>query len=180
MDFIEEVADFTRGVVRTVERDVEELFPPVPGGLVDSARRDAAKRAEYAEWAKAQVADTDQPLRGKPAFRTELVAAPVAGAITVVVAAGGAVPFAQILGFDPNRKRAVIITIDEPVVISTSQAQAGTPENMVNAAGLGAAGFVLPVYQQFITESASEVWVTATSSTATRVSAWTESFGSGR
>lgn len=177
MNPVEEIQDFVEGVVETVEHDVEELFPPRPGGKVDTARKDLLKRQEYQEWVSAQDADTAQPVRNKPYFRTETLAAPTAGAQTLSLSTTG-VAFTQVLGFDPTRKRAVIMTLDEPVVLSGSNAQAGDPRNATNAAGLSAGGFVLPVNVPFVMQSAAEVWAVATSGTATRVSVWTERYGS--
>ena len=51
----------------------------------------------------------------------------------------------RILGADPNRKRGVVMTLDEPVVICNSQGSANDSRNAANAAGLSARGFVLPV-----------------------------------
>lgn len=175
-DFVEEVSDFVEGVFETFERDVEELFPPRPGGKVDTSRKDALRAQQYQEYVEGQK-QTDQPLRGKPNFRVENLASPIGGGQTFALSTSG-LAFTQVAGFDPNRKRAVIMTLDEPVVLSTSNAQAGDPRNASNAAGLGAGGFVLPVNVPFVSESASEIWAVATSSTATRVSVWTETYGS--
>ena len=177
MNAVEEIQDFAESFVESVEKDVEELFPPRPGGKVDTARKDLLKRQAYEHDVEAQTEDTAQPIRNKPYFRTELLAAPTAGAQTFSISTSG-LAMVQILGFDPTRKRAVIVTWDETVVLSTSNAQAGDPRNSGNAAGLSAGGFVIEPSYQFITESASEIWAVATSSTATRVSVWTERYGS--
>lgn len=174
--FVEEVSDFVEGVFQTLEHDVEELFPPRPGGKVDTARKDLLRQQAYQEYVEGQT-KTDQPGRGKPIMRHETVAAPVGGGQTFAISTTS-LPFIQVAGFDATRKRAVIMTLDEPVVLSTSNAQAGDPRNAANAAGLSAGGFVLPVNVPFTSESASEIWAVATSSTATRVSVWTETYGS--
>lgn len=77
------------------------------------------------------------------------------------------------------RRNAVIMTLDEPVVISFSQQAAEDPRNAVNAAGLSANGFVLPVNVPVPVNTRSVIYCTATSSTATRVSVMAFSYSEG-
>lgn len=152
----------------SLDIDAEAIFPPKPGGMVDSARRQQAKSAPAQE-------ETSPAPRKPNAVKTIDVSASVANAGTVVVptASYNAV---RVLGFDKNRKRAVVMALDEPVVVATSASQADDPRNAGNTAGQTAGGFVLPVNTPLVIETASEVWVAATSTTATRVSFWSEIF----
>ena len=82
----------------------------------------------------------------------------------------GANPVVELLGRDPDRRYAVILALDEPVVISFSEQAAQDPRNAVNAAGLSANGFTLPVNVPVPVNSTSVIQCTATSSTPGRVS----------
>jgi hypothetical protein len=150
--------------------DSEDLFPPRPGGWVDTARRERAGQA--------RAVPDEGPLEQADAYdpvRTIGVRPDVLGASTVSVAAG-LNPVIRVLGADANRHRAVLLTLDEPVVVAVSMAQAGDPRNASNAAGQSAGGLVLPVNVPLVIEGTAEVWAAATSSTPTRVSAWTETY----
>lgn len=153
-------------------QDPEEIFPPKPGGMVDTIRK---QRAEV----DAIVADAESEttVRPKPVVCVDQVPSDVFGARTFVMVTGGSheQTSRRILGADPKRKRAVVITLDEAVVVAISQAQADDPRNASNVAGKPAGGFVLPVNTPFVIEGNAEVHVAATSSTATRVSVWSES-----
>jgi hypothetical protein len=150
----------------------EELFPPKAGGMVDSTRRQNAKAS-----AGGGDAVTVQPFNPK-AVRTVAQAPGLSKANTVIVptAAYNAV---RVLGYDENRKTATILTLDQPVVVAVSQGQANDNRNYGNAAGLSAGGFVLPVNVPFVIQGASEVWVAATSATASRVSVWSDVYSDG-
>jgi hypothetical protein len=149
-----------------VSENPEDLYPPVPGGMVDTARKKAA-------------ADQDQAAaieEHAPAAPATTVAVPVADhggdlgrARTFSVATGGANPIVQLLGRDDQRRNAVILTLDEPVVISFSQQAAEDTRNSVNAAGLSANGFVLPVNVPLTVSYKGTIYCTALSSTASRV-----------
>jgi hypothetical protein len=157
-------------VVDALADDAEKLFPPKSGGLIDTVRKERAKE-------QAAVA----AMSAKPASKASRAVAvrtqepEISGARTVVVNTTSN-PVAQLLGADGNRKRAVIMALDEPVVVTNGQAQAYDSRNATNAAGLSAGGFVLPVNIPFVVESRGEAWAAATSPTATRVSVWTEAY----
>ena len=146
------------------ETSHEDLFPPKPGGMVDTARQKAAADAEQAAAAETVPREPkiDVPVAE---YGTEL-----ARARTYSVSTGGTQPGTELLGRDDNRRVAVIMTLDEPVVISFSVQAADDPRNQVNAAGLSANGFVLPVNVPVPVPSKSIIYCTATSSTPTRVS----------
>lgn len=153
----------------------EELFPPRKGGMVEQARKQAADE-------QAQAASIAGDLAAEAEARFSVPVndngGDLARARTHVVSTSG-VAVTQLLGRDDQRRNAVIMTLDEPVVISFSLAAADDPVNQVNAAGLQANGFVLPVNVPLPVNTKAEIWCTATSSTATRVSVAAFSYAEG-
>ena len=146
--------------------DAEQFFPPRPGGMVVTARKRAQAEADQLD-----------ALAAMPEPPGELVAIPVtqrgaglARARTFSVATGGANPVVELLGQDLGRRSAVVMTLDEAVVISFSQQAAEDPRNAVNVAGLSANGFVLPVNVPLPLPAKSVIYCTALSATPTRVS----------
>ena len=156
--------------------DPETLFPPKPGGMVDTARKRAAAEASQLEQYNAQAGGDVIPSFQIP---VQDQAADLARARTFSVATGNNNPIVELLGYDENRRNAVIMTLDEPVVISFSQQAADDPRNAVNAAGLSANGFVLPVNVPLPLNTKSIIYCTALSGTATRVSVAAFSFAEG-
>ncbi len=149
--------------------DPEDLFPPKPGGMVATARQriqdDVTRLEQLGEApaeAEAAALKIDVPVMERG---TEF-----ARARTFSVSTTGANPVVELLGRDPDRRYAVILALDEPVVISFSEQAAQDPRNVVNAAGLSANGFTLPVNVPVPVNSTSVIWCTATSSTPGRVS----------
>ncbi len=145
--------------------DPEELYPPKPGGMVDTARkRKAAEQDQLDALPKAPGQE--------PAYRAAVPVtargAELARARTFSVSTGK--PVVELLGRDDARRAAIIMTLDEPVVIAFSQAAADDPRNAANAAGTSANGFVLPVNVPVTITCQGVIWCTATSATATRVS----------
>ena len=144
----------------------ETLFPPRPGGMVDTVRKQRA-----AEEAQAATLGALEPV---PAFKTTAPVADhgadLARARTFSVSTGNNNPTIELLGYDTNRRNAVIMTLDEPVVLSFSQQAADDPRNAINGAGLSANGFVLPVNVPVELNTQSVIYCVAVSSTATRVS----------
>lgn len=160
--------------------DAEEKYPPKPGGMVDTVRKQ--RQAEQDQAAQASAGSVGEP--SYEAVKVDVLEPEVIGARTLSVSTS-LNSVQRILGADPNRKRAVVMTLDEPIVVCNSQTSASDNRNATNAAGQSAGGFVLlPVssaatgYSPVSLEirSRGEVWVAATSSTATRVSVWTESY----
>lgn len=149
------------------ETNPEELFPPKPGGMVDTARRKMAAEQDQLE-ALAAVPEAAGAVKYSVPVADH--GAELARARTFSTATGGANPIVELLGRDDNRRNAVIMTLDEPVVISFSQQAAEDPRNAVNAAGLSANGFTLPVNVPVTISAKGVIYCTATSSTATRVS----------
>lgn len=145
----------------------EDLFPPVKGGMVEAARQQAA--AEAHQLGEATAHKTLEAARAKIDVPVMERGTELARARTFVVVTGGNA-IVELLGQDIDRRYAVIMTLDEPVVISFSEQSAQDPRNAVNAAGLSANGFVLPVNVPVPVNSTTVVWCSATSDTATRVS----------
>lgn len=144
----------------------EELFPPRPGGMVESVRNERARNAA-----------TDVPVSTQPGYeavRVQTAHAEIMSANTIVISTGTNASW-QLLGADENRTRAVIMTLDEPIVIAHNRASSDDSRNAnAGTAGSSAGGFVLPVNTPVELKHSGEVWVAATSSTATRVSVLAE------
>ena len=152
--------------------ELDEQFPPRPGGMVDAARKQAALAAAVPE---TQATDFDGS-RYDP-VKVQLRVPEIASASTIVIAAAAGYRSVQrLVGEDGRRGKAVVMTLDQPVIVCFSRVAADDPRNAVNAAGLPAGGFVLPVSVPLPVETASEVWVAATSATPTRVSFIRQSF----
>jgi hypothetical protein len=149
--------------------DPEGLFPPRPGGMVDTVRKQ--RQAE-----QDQAAALDEPA---PSPRldvpVDVIPPDLMTAKTIVVTTGTSQAVCQLLGADPQRRRAVVIALDEPVVIAGSVAGADDSRNAVTGAGLSAGGFTLPVGVPVVIWNRGAVWAAATSSTASRVSVLAES-----
>ncbi len=135
--------------------------------MVDTKRKQmAAETSQLQEFNEAEPA----PIKPKLDVAVQDHAAELARARTFSVSTTGANPIVELLGRDDNRRNAVVMTLDEPVVISFAQTSAEDPRNAVNTAGLSANGFVLPVNVPVSLNTKSVIYCTATSSTATRVS----------
>jgi hypothetical protein len=156
--------------------DPETLFPPKPGGMVDTARQRAAAEADQLQ----ALNEAPEP-PGKERFDVGVQdhAAELARARTFSVSTANNNPVVELLGRDDNRRNAMIMTLDEPVVISFAQSAAEDPRNQTNAAGLSANGFVLPVNVPIYPPTKSVIYCTATSSTPTRVSVAAFSYAEG-
>jgi hypothetical protein len=152
--------------------NAEDYFPPRHGGLVHTARMEAEKLEK-------QLADY---IEGKPEQKPKQKPVPTKaqepdkyGARTVVVSTGSNSMSAMVLPADPSRQRAVILAVDEPIVVAVGRSMA---DNAAAAAmGQPLSGFFLPVGLPFEVKGGGEVWVGATSATAGRVSSWSESYG---
>lgn len=149
-------------------------FPVKPGGLIDRARQDEARRKASAE--DREHEDEDVSERAYKAAKTADVRPERGTARTVVVSNAGGIVL--LLGADMLRRRAVIITLDEPVMLSSSLAAASDTNNPVAGAGatVNASGFVLPMNTPLVLENRHEWWVVPTSATPTRVCVLTESY----
>lgn len=156
----------------TITQDIEELFPPKAGGMVESARQRNADDQEQLDSHNAGV--VEMPARRYGPVKTKTFYPETFTAKTPIVATGGQFAVIQLLARNPDRARAVIVTLDEPVVITVSMSQANDPQIPANAAGLPTGGFVLPVNVNFVVQGTGAVYCTATSATPSRVSVWAE------
>ena len=156
--------------------DPEELFPPRPGGMVATVR--AQKQTEQRHVSALEEIESAASWSGRySAVRTREMGAELGRGRTFTVSTSDNFSTAQLLGQDINRKYAVIMTLDEPVVICFSEAAAYDPRNAsAGTAGQDASGFVLPVNVPVPFTYQGDLWVVATSSTASRVSVMSFSF----
>lgn len=157
-------------VLRAVDeivRDVEEIFPPKPGGMVDRHRK---RRAEQ-EAAAAEERNAAEAIQ-EPSYKAVKVAPEspeTFAAQTVTIAAGGN---ALILPFSPYRYRAVVavITAASSVVLAKDQ-----------SAALGQVGFTLataaPPLQLF---TRAQVWAFNPGGATVQVSVLAESYAPGK
>lgn len=150
-------------------------FPAKPGGLIDQHRRAEAARA--AREAQAENAAQAIDNRAYKAVKTADEMPEVAATRTVYVStATGVVP---LVGTDMLRRRLVVTTLDEPVVLAPDLGSANDGNNeAVGTAGatVNASGAVIPVGVPVVLENRSAWFLVPTSATPTRVSVIAESY----
>jgi hypothetical protein len=141
----------------------ETLFPPRPGGMVDTARKRAQAESDqldaYNDQAGAPVAAT-----AYTAVRVRPEAADTGVIRTITLSSQ--YPVARLLPADPGRRTAVILAIDNDVYVTGSQGLANDVSGSATATQVGyfPAGIGLPIDNQ------AEWWVAATTTaTLTRV-----------
>lgn len=89
---------------------------------------------------------------------------------TIVVGTGAGLDlYRPALALDPDRKEAYIFSVDSPVVICHSQAQANAVSNQVALVPFPE-GFYLGAGQGLPIKGTGRVWIAATAPTASRVS----------
>lgn len=158
-ELFSEAADFLGGIVRDIE---EEVFPPRPGGKVDSARRDRLRDEAYQEYVKGQEKDSERP---RPVMKYQPTVADTGSAVTVTLSSVS--PSQMILPRDFDRRNAVVLAVANDVWLSTS------PGMAADIAGQSASGgaFYLPAGVPVPVTSTAPLWAAATTTaTATRVS----------
>ncbi len=117
----------------------EDLFPPKPGGMVDTVRKQRAAEQDQLDG----LADAPESApQIKLAVPVSDHGAELARARTFSVSTSNNNPIIELLGRDKDRRNAVIMTLDEPVVISFSQQAAEDPRNP--SAGNGTVQEVTP------------------------------------
>ena len=136
--------------------DPEELFPPKPGGMVDTARKKAAADAGQAAAAAAlpPAAPGKTPVPVRPEEPDQGTAR------TVTLSAANLV--AQLLPRDELRRGAVVLAIDADVWLSYNQ---GTAEDLSGTSGAGSA-FYLPAGIGIPVTSRAQLWVSPTTTAA--------------
>jgi hypothetical protein len=134
------------------------------------AEPDAAHvAAKQAELAREQPSMTPVPVRGS--VRS---AVPGDGVYRTMVLQPG--QFRQFLPQDPQRARAVVVAIDEPVILCDNKELASNPDNQV-AVTPYPTGFWLPAGLPLVIENRGLVWAcNPNQATATRVSVLTERY----
>lgn len=140
--------------------DLDEQFPPRPGGMVDSARKAAAAAAALPE----TVGNTDGPV-AYAAVRVRPEPPNLGTARTITLTANN--PVLTLLGRDQQRRGAVILAIDNDVYISTDKDLANAAAGGESATGVAylPAGIGIPISSQ------AQYWVAATTTaTPSRVS----------
>jgi hypothetical protein len=148
----------------SIIEDAEELFPPKPGGMVDTARKQKAAQAQDAATPATGETVADQ---GYNAIRTVVQAADTYSARTLNVGAGVT---SILLPEDRNRKRATIL-------VSTASATIVMSQNQGNAAN--GTGFTLPSAVPLVTEGKGILYVYNPGDSAVQVSVLAELYAPG-
>lgn len=78
--------------------------------------------------------------------------------------------YTQLLAEDPRRKDFSILTVDAPIVLCHSAAQANAASNIVATTAQPPQGAYIPAGTSFTFTGTGAVWIAATSATPTRVS----------
>jgi hypothetical protein len=145
----------------SIETDVEELFPPKPGGMVDSARK-AATASSPVDAPEVEVQD-----QGYAAIRVVPQAADSFAARSLNVPGGGT---AILLPEDRNRKRATVLvaTASSTVVLSQSSGNADNGK-----------GFTLPTGVPLPVEGKGMLYVNNPGTTVVQVSVLSELYAPG-
>lgn len=131
--------------------ELDEQFPPVPGGPVDTERKNAAAAAGLPE----TVDDLDGPA-GYSAVRVRPEPPDLGTARGLTLSAAN--PVLRLLGADAQRRTAVVIAVDNDVYISHSKDTATAAAGTGTATGIAylPAGIGIPLDNQ------GEHWVAAT------------------
>jgi hypothetical protein len=151
-------------------QDPESVYPPVSGGMVETARKKAA--AEQGQLDSHNAAQAAAKPKFKRTVDVSLQGVPVSNGRTFVI---GTNSWEQILPANERRVRATITAPDAAMVICFSLQQANDPVNQTAAAGIQSNGFVLtPTTGPYVTMTQGVVYaVNPSDSTAERVAvAW--------
>jgi hypothetical protein len=141
----------------------EELFPPRPGGMVDTARKRAQAESDQLD-AYNDQAGAPVPASDYTAVRVRPESADSGTIRTITLSSQ--YPVARLLPADPGRRSAVILAIDSDVYVTGSQGLANDVSGSATSGQVGyfPAGVGLPIDNQ------AEWWVAATTTaTLTRV-----------
>lgn len=141
--------------------DPEELFPPKPGGMVDTARKQ--RQAEQDQLA---ALESPEPGPGEyDAIRVRIAEPDQGTARTITLSSAN--PFAPLLPRDTSRRGAVVLAVDNDVWVSYNQ---GTAQDLSGTSGAGSA-FYLPAGIAVPVTSQAQLWVSpTTTATSSRVS----------
>lgn len=137
-------------------------YQPVPGGMVDTARKAKAAAAAHAE--AGMTASGDAPPASRPVPVREALGS--LGSARVIVL-GAQQPQRQLLPADPKRRAAIVLAVDNDVYITADEGTASGIAGTTTAMS----GFYLPAGIAIPVESAAEFWVACTTTaTTSRVS----------
>lgn len=147
----------------------EMAFVPHPGSATD-----AVQKMEAASQPKPS-AGTVSNTRSPQAVKTKNDVPQDGIYRTMVLQPGQA---RQLMPQDPNRARAVILSVDNPVILCETAALAGSPNNVPGGSGIAFPdGFYLSADSQITTYNKGLIWAVNTSPSATsRVSVLTERY----
>jgi hypothetical protein len=144
----------------------ESLFPPRPGGMVDTARRQLAAEAAHLEQLAGQQAEAEPFTMTAVPVRAEPPDIGTARTFTLTAA----YPVAQLLGADRQRRVAIVMAVDNDVYLTGNE---GTAHDVAGSATAGQA-FYLPAKIAMPIADQGNYWIAATTTaTATRVSVLT-------
>jgi hypothetical protein len=134
--------------------DPEELFPPVRGGMVDTARQQAMAEHQQAERA---IPLTREDPGEYAAIRVRDDAPDLGVARTYVLSSTQ--PFAQILPRDDTRRSAIIVAVDNAVWWGFTE---GPVQDLSDVSSGGGNAFYLPAGTCIPILSKAPVWVSPT------------------
>lgn len=140
----------------------EDQFPPRPGGMVDTVRR---QRQAEQDQARSLGDVTAAPAPGDyPAVRVRIAQPDLATARTITLSAAN--PVAPLVPRDDQRRAATVIAVDNDVWISANE---GTAADLAGTSGAGSA-FYLPAGIGFPFDTRAQLWVSPTTlETSSRV-----------
>ena len=131
-----------------------DLFPPKPGGMVDTVRRQAA--AEEKQLAALAAAPEPDSIGEYDAIRVRTEEPDNGTARTITLSSAN--PVAQLLPRDETRRSAVVLAIDNNVWVSYNQ---GTAADLAGVTGAGSA-FYLPAGIAIPFGNRAQLWVSPT------------------
>ena len=125
-------------IVTAIEEDIEGVFQPKPGGIVDRHRQDKARREEAAR--ERQNADERQEEHGYKSVKVTVLSPEVVATNTVVIPAGGT---GMVLPNSPYRSKATIIS-SVPIILAKDASSAlggtnaqGAPQQLPTYSAVG-------------------------------------------
>lgn len=137
----------------------QQPYQPVPGGMVDTARRAKAAAAEHARTGMTASGDAP-PAAGPVPVRESL--GDIGSARILTLAANQTQR--QLLPADPRRRSAVILAVDNDVWITPDE---GTASGIAGSATATSGGFYLPKGTPIPVVSTAEFWVACTTTAST-------------
>jgi hypothetical protein len=149
-------------IIEEIIEDVEEVFSPKPGGMIDQHRKRQAEREAAAEEAVNESERIEAP--SYKAVKTVTQSPEIIITNKIAMAAGST---AMILPDNPYRYRAVI-------QVNTANGELDIARDQ-NAA-LGGTGFPLYQFQPFITMTRGQIWGTNPLGTAADIRVMSECY----